>query len=419
MILRPAHLFALLLLLASCSANPGNSSNPSNPSNASNPSNPSQTISCLPPGFRCAPGCVSPAQVAEIKGEELDVILGVVEGQVITKRRLLREVGGLAPGQDPSTLERQIGAALLSRARLLVFVKEAQRNEVVVRDAYLEDFVEERLDLAVEEASETLGTPVTVDDYLRDKGVTMDEYREQQRELMQYRAYVVKLAQGLGGPTRPQVDMEVTPSEVRHIYWSHPGAFDEKAGVRFAVFPLSVEKYLVDEDTGFLEAEEDANEDAEAIAALLRQGQTPEAVAARHGLEADVDWMASPEETFADEGSEMLIRMIRQEPHDWLFDPSRSQGDATVFSEANGPLVVTVLERRQGRRIPYEEAYEAVVGMVRHVREQRLVEQRLIEILSTRNVVQPPALASALLRQARQRIAEIDGDPLYAAARFR
>ena len=118
----------------------------------------------------------------------------------------------------------------------------------------------------------------------------MEEYREQQREIMQYRAYVIKLAQGLGGPTRPQVDMDVTPAEVRRIYWSHPGAFDEKVGVRFAVFPLDVEKYLVDEDTGFLEAEEDATADAEKIAALLRQGHSPEAVGraararARRGL---------------------------------------------------------------------------------------------------------------------------------------
>ena len=418
---RSTRLFVCLFVLSlvACSANPSNSSNPTNPANAANPNaNQGQTISCLPPGYRVAPGSVTAKQEAELRGEELDVILGVVEGQVITKRRLLREVGGLAPGQDPSTLERQIQAALLNRARILVFVREAQRNEVIVRDAYLEDFVNDELEKATERAAEALGEPVTVDDYLRDRGITMPEYREQQREIMQYRAYVIKLAQGLGGPTRPQVDMDVTPAEVRRIYWSHPGAFDEKAGVRFAIFPIDVERYLVDEDTGFLEAEEDANADAEKIAEMLRKGMAPETVGEQLGLEAGSGWQASPEDKFTQEGGD-LIRFIGQEPHDWLFDATRRPGDAIVFPEMNGPVVLTVLEQRQGRRVPYEEAYEAIVKMVRFVREQRLVETRLIEILATRNVVQPPALATALLQQARRKIAEIDRDPVMAAARFR
>jgi len=412
MLARSACLLALLLL-AAC-----NGTNPSNPVNGANPSNPDQVPSCLPPGYRPLPAGYVPPQPDPTadRGEELDVILGVVEGQVITKRRLLREVGGLAPGQDPETLERQIQAALLVRARLLVFVKEAQRNEVVVRDAFLDNFVEEQLDRVTKEASKTLGTPVSIEDYLRDKGLTMEEYREQQREILQYQAYVYKLARGLGGPTRPSVDMEVTPAEVRRIYWSHPGAFDEKPGVRFALFPIDVERYLVD-DVGYLEAEEKAQADAEQMVALLQKGTSPADVAARFDI-AEGMWRATPEGKFAEEGEE-LLRFLGEEPNAWLFDATRRPGDATSFPDPNGPLVITVLERKEGSRVPYEKAYELIVRMIQAVREQRLVEQRLIEILSTRNVVQPPALAQALLRQARHKVAEIDRDPITAAARFR
>jgi hypothetical protein len=235
--------------------------------------------------------------------------------------------------------------------------------------------------------------------------------------MLQYRAYVQKLVRGIGGPTRPQVDMDVSPAEVRRIYWSHPGAFDEKAGVRFAWFQIDVEKYLIG-DVGFLDAEEKALEDADAIATLIRQGVAPEEVARRYDLSTPIDWQASPEERFSPEGGD-IVRFIGEARTAWLFDPERKPGDAEVFPEANGPLVQTLLERKEGRRVPYDEAYEKIVGMVQLIRQQRIVEQRLIEILSTRNVVQPPELAAQLLRHAREQIAQIDADPIYGAARFR
>lgn len=410
---RTAWLPILVLLAAGCS----NSSNLANSSNAANPSNPEQIPSCLPPGYRpCPPGSEVPQPTSEPRGEELDVLLAVVEGEVITKRRLAREAGGLAPGQDPSMFERQLHRRLLQRARLLLFVKEAERAGVLVRDPLLDKVVEDHLAQSAKEAAERTGETVTVEAYLADKGITREEFRDHVREQLMFQGYVMKLKEGIGGLGRPQVDMDVSPAEVRRIYWDHPRAFDEKPGVRFAFFQPIVENYLVD-DIGVLDAEEKAVADAEAMAQAWRQGVAPEQIASRYEL-GEREWRAAAEEEFFEENVG-VVRLFGEQANAWLFDPARSPGEATVLYESSGPVVFGILERREGRHVPYEEAHDKIVLLVQGVRTQRLIEEKLIEILSSRNAVQPSGLAAELLAGARHRISEIDSDPIAAAARFR
>jgi hypothetical protein len=371
--------------------------------------------SCLPPGYQPTMAVAAPPRAPmEQRGEELDVKLAVVEGEVITRRRLVREVGGLAAGQDPETLERQIQARLLQRARLLVFAREAQRAGVAIRDQLLETVVDEELERRTELAAETIGEPVTVVEYLAEQGLTLDEFRQRVKEELLFKAYVIRLQQGLGGPLRPQVDMEVAPAEVRRIYWSHPGAFDEKPAVRFAAFQFLVEDYLIDDEISPLDAEEKALEDAAALKASFAKGVDPKELAERFDISL---WNASKEGDFAEEGGP--IRKLGEEANVWLFSPETKAGDAVVHAVADGPAVLGLIERRQGRRIPYDEAYDKIVSVIQKIREVRIVEQRLIEILSTRDTVEPPELAARLLAESRASLAKIDSDPVLAAARFR
>jgi hypothetical protein len=412
---RVAGLLALLLASACSGANPG--ANPSANPGANPGANPDVVPSCLPPGSRprVAPSGPTPA-AAEAPGQELDVLLAVVEGEVITRRRLARQIGGRAPGQDPAEFERQLHRALKERARLLVFVRESQRSGITIRDQLLDGVVEDRLSAMVKEVETSTGERVTPEALLAERGITIAEFRQQAKEQLAVQAYVVKLKEGLGGPTRPQVDMDVSPAEVRRIYRDHPGAFDEKPAVRYAAFRLRVESYLTD-DRGFLEAEDAARADAEALAADFGRGTAPEDLATKYRLERG-DWRAARENEYLDAGSD-AAGLLGEQAGPWLFDAARTGRDATVLSDPEGPVVFGILEQRAGRRIPYEEAYEKIVTMIQRAREFRLVEQRLIEILSSRSVIQPAALAGELVADARKQIELLERDPVAGSARFR
>lgn len=404
------------MLFGACAgdANRSNSANKSNSSNSSNRSNETNKPSCLPPGYRsrvqAAEGCEVPQN---LPGEELDVKLAVVEGRVITRRRLVREAGRRAPGQSEADYERSIHRRLVERARILIWVREAQRVGVNLPPAQVDQIVESSLRTRIDEVEETTGRRVTAREYLAEKNMTPVEFREQAKEELYYQAVMLRLVRGLGPDGRPQVDMNVAPSDVRRIYWSHPGAFDETAGVRFAIFQLQIDGFAGDGVT-FLQAEEQARAEAERLAQVLRTGAKPVKVASQFKLN-EGDWIDSGQ--FAERDN--VAARVGEEKADWIFDPSRKPGDATIYEEGPGPLVVTIREIRQSRRIPYDEAYAKIVRMIGFVRQKRLEEERLIEILTTRDVVEPDQLQNQLLMDAQRTLHELSKDPVLRAARFR
>ena len=417
---RAAPLLCVLLLVAgvpACSggsvnqANRSNGSNGSNGSNSANPKN--RTPSCLPPGYRPPVGCPTPVETRELKGQELDVKLAVVEGEVISRRRLVREAGPRVPGQTEMVYEEALRRRLKERARLLIFVREARRVGVSISQQKLEEITLEQLQKEVREARETTGEMVTVDGYLAEQGLTMDEYRAKWREELMYQAYLLRLIRGLGGPTRPQVDMEVTPAEVRAIYWNNPRAFDEHMGIMAASFSFPVESFLSD-DVGFLDAEEMALEKANAVAGAFRSGLDAKEIARRFEL-PEGEWSVA--DKFLEE--EPVKMVMGEELSGWLFEPTRQKGDAEVLPQPQGPVVFGIVDVRPGRRMSFEEAYPDIVKAVAFVRQKRLEEQRLVEILSTRNVVQPPELASELLDDAQRTLEQLSKHPVYGAMRFR
>jgi hypothetical protein len=373
----------------------------------------------LPPGYVPLPQTLQPApRTAEEQVQQLDEKLAVVAGEVITRRRLAREMRGRGPGQEEAAFERALERALLERARLLLFVKESQRSGITISEQRLDEVVGEALVRAAKEASETIGEPVTIEEWLAEQNLTRAEFRQKTQESLYYQAYMIRLLQGIGGPTRPMVDMVVAPNEVRRVYWSNPGAFDEKAGVRFAAFQLPLKRYLDrSPDLGFAEAEEQGATDARALAQAYGSGESIASIVRRFDLR-EGEWRAPRENEFADADSD-VIRLLGEETAGWLFDSARRPGDSRAFADARGQFVLGIVEVRPGRRLPWTEVYDKIVGLHQLARQRRAEELRLIEILSTRNEVQPPALADALLGQSQQVLRELDRDPILAAARFR
>ncbi len=392
---------AAALLLAACQSD----ANLANQANSPNQKN--STPSCLPPGYRpCAPGAARDLRRSELPGEELDVKLAVVEDKVITRRQMVREVLRTPEMSDPE-YEQQLQQALVRRVRTLIFAHEALRIGLSVRPQILDEVVEDELRKAAREASEKAGRPVSVAEWLAERNVTHDEFRARMREQLLARIYIEHLVSGLGPGARPQEDMTVPPSEVRAVYWSHPGAFDVPRGVKYAVWQYSIERYLSD-DVGFLDAEAKARAEAERAAEGFRRGVAPETIARETGLREGL-WTVASDFVPRDEN---MARIVGTKALEWLYDPARKQGDAAVFETGAGLIALGVVETRLAEKVPYEKAYEGIVDLIKQARLLRLEQQRLVEILTDRNVVQPPELHDVLLMASERMLAALDQDPI-------
>src|SRR5262245_3317925 len=141
---RPAVLaLAAALLLAGCeTANPADSANPSEKARPSP----------LPYGYK-EPKGESERPVPKADGEQLDEIVAVVWGEVLTRRRLIREAGPRTEGQDKQSYEKSLALRRLRWAREQLFVKAAELEGLQISAAMLDEVVEERMEQEVKELS--------------------------------------------------------------------------------------------------------------------------------------------------------------------------------------------------------------------------------------------------------------------------
>ncbi len=394
---RPA-LPPLLLALVACAA-AGCDSNPAG----------TGSVSPLPYGYQ------EPAKRArvtrEAEGQELDEIVAVVWGEVLTRRRLIRETGGRVAGQEEAEFEADLERRRLAWSREQLLVKAAEqeglRLEPSILDAAVEQLKREELALA----AKNTGRPVTFEEYLAGRDLSAEEFRLQVRNREMRRGYMRKLLVGLGRSARPQVDLTVSPAEVRRLYREEPELFDDKAGARFVFFLVPA----IDELVGELspaEAEAAALAKAERIAQAFRGGEAPQAIAQRFGLSERV-WREAPE---------IQSEFRFPEGAAWLFAPGRRPGDAAVFrfeKEPAGPIVLGVLEVQAARKLDFDSAYKAVEDKYVLARQVRLEHQRIIELVQGGSVVWPDSLADRLVDQARQQLRQLDEHPVYSRARFR
>jgi hypothetical protein len=402
---RPAPLALLAILLAAAPLLAGCDANPSDRANQSERPCPSP----LPYGYRepASRGAKAPPKA---EGEELDEIVAVVWGEVLTRRRLIRLTGERAPGEDETSFRRTLALRRLRWARQQLFVKAAVQEGLHVPSAALDEAVEERKEQAVKILSKNTGRPVTFQEYLDQQNLSEEEFREQVKNDELQNAYLRKLRMGLGRGTRPQIDLTVSPAEVRRLYREQPALFDVPQTVTFAVFMLRVVDAAVGDVTP-VQAETLTKQKAEAIAAAFRTGEEPASIAKRLGLD-ERQWK---------EFTEPVHEYGIKDASEWLFDTARKPREAVVLQPPgfDGPLVVGTLSVTPGKKQTYDEAYEAVVNAYRAGRSLRLQELKVIELVQGGAVAWPPALADELVEHAREQLRRIDEDKAYSHARFR
>lgn len=381
------------LLLAACDSNPAGEGR----------------VSPLPYGYKEPTSRPRVARAAE--GQQLDEIVAVVWGDVLTRRRLIRETGGRVAGQDDAQFEADLERRRVQWAREQLLVHAAEQEGLRLDPSVLDEAVEEFKREELEAASKNTGRPVTFEEYLQKRDLSAEEFRQQVRNREMRRGYLRKLLVGLGRSVRPQVDLTVSPAEVRRLYREEPALFDDQAGARFAFFLIPTLDELVGEATP-AQAEAAARAKAEQVAQAFRAGTAPADIARRFGLSERV-WREAPE---------VQSEFRYPEGAAWLFAPERRPRDARVFEfekEPAGPIVLGVLEVRAAKKLDFDTAYDAVAEKYRLARQVRLENQKVIELVQGGSVVWPDSLADLLVDQARQQLATLDKDPVFSRARFR
>jgi hypothetical protein len=154
---RAGVLAAAAALLAGC-ANP-NESNPFDANSAQDTRRPSP----LPYGYH-EPKGKAPRPKA-VEGQELDEISAVVWGEVLTRRRLIRETGGHKEGQDDAVFERELQRRRLTWAKEQLMVKAAEADGLRIVPAVLDEAVEREKKSLVAELEKNTGRAVRIEEY--------------------------------------------------------------------------------------------------------------------------------------------------------------------------------------------------------------------------------------------------------------
>jgi hypothetical protein len=395
-----APLFAALLLAGCESTNPAQS----NPSEKPAPSP-------LPYGYREPKGDAA-RPPPKTDGQEMDEIVAVVWGEVLTRRRLIRESGPRVEGQDEAAFERSLAMRRLRWAREQLFVKAAEFEGISIPAASLDEAVEERRQKEIETLSKNTGRPVTFDEYLKQQNMSEEEFRTSVKNSETTRALLFKHLTGLGRGTRPQVDWNVTPAEVRRMYREQPEEFDDPQKAAFVVYQLRYVDHAVG-DVSPIEAEALTRKQAEDVAAAFRAGEAPEAIAKRFAFD-ERTWRAYPTPV------EQLPPPLKPVA-DWVFAPERKPHESAVIEppKMGGPLVLGILEVVPARKHTFEEAYDDVVERYRLGRRLRMESLMIIELVQGGSIAWPTDLANELVDQARETLKELDQDPVLSRARFR
>ena len=393
---------AAALLLAGCEG--------SNPADSANPSQKARP-SPLPYGYKEPKGQTGqPPPQAD--GEKLDEIVAVVWGEVLTRRRLIREAGPRTEGQDKQSYEKSLALRRLRWAREQLFVKAAELEGLHIPPAMLDEAVKERMEREVKTLSENTGRPVTFEEYLRQQNMSAEEFRTSVRNQEIQNALLRKHLVGLGKGTRPGIDWNVTPAEVRRMYTEQPKLFDDPQKAAFVMYQLRYVDQAVG-DVSPVEAEALTQQKAEAMVAAFRAGEAPEAIAKRFGIDPRAWTMtAKPVDQLAP-----VLKPVET----WVLAPERKKGEATVLTppRMGGPLVVGVLEVVPAKKNSFEDSYDDVVEQIRFGRRLRMESLLVIELVQGGAVAWPADLADELVEQARDTLAELDKHPVYGRAHFR
>jgi hypothetical protein len=351
----------------------------------------------------------------------IDEFLASVEGDVITRRRIVREIGPMEEGEEPAQYERKVYLRLLDRARVSVIVKAAQRMGLTVQPDQLDDYVakraKDRVDAArarAEKAQPGSGASITFEKLLLESGQTLEDFRAERSDELMIRNYWSIMVHGVPGK-RPLFDMEPSPQEIRRLYDAHRSRFDDNPAVRFVRFVALPTNYLlVEGGRTYDQALEAAKADLAAAVEEVRAGASAASIAKKRGFKRPTE--IGPGE-WVEAGAPAFQMKDAKGMEEWLFDPARKVGDSTVFS-SDDPAAVLLTAQRPARTRTFEEAKADVSDLIRKVRGARFEITHRLELLG-RASVRPQRIMEDLLAQERERLAHLDKDEMLRDIRLR
>ncbi len=349
-------------------------------------------------------------------GRTVDAVLAVVDGEVLTRRKVLRRLRLTEADVAKGDVEEEIKGARKDWARQRLIMAAARRRGLNIPPQAVDDIAEEQLEGEMKKNVEATGEVLDRDSYLKARNLSWREYREQIKGLVIDEYHLRMITRGIGG-ARPELDYAVSPAEVRRIYYDNRAGFDQPHGVRMAILRFPLERFER-EGLDLIEVETMAMRAAEAARADLQRGVAVEDVIQRHGLR-EADHQVSPKDAFIPKPEAQPGRPPGDDVK-FLFDPRRRPGDAQVFPLGDGPHVIGVVEIQDARRRELSEVYDQIVGFVQQGKMLRARSQLVIHQLSRgESVVWPQDLADELLADARDKMAQMAKDPVLGKARLR
>jgi len=354
------------------------------------------------------------------EAKNLDELLAVVEGEVITRRMVARDIGGRSEDETDADYERRLRGRVMSRTITRVMVKRAELFGLEVRPDVLDQQVEAAAKVDVEQAKEReearkpgAGANITFAKLLAERGQTLAEFKALIANEILVQQYFHILTKGVPGK-RPQVDLEPSPEDVLKLYAAHKEAFDQQPGVRVALFVLRPD--AIYEEGKFAKYDDAVEEARRRVKTMLDEvlaGRKVDEVARSRGLKKD-QYNATPEGKFLEKGPRKL-----RDVDLWPLDPARLRGDTNIVDGSGGSVVgLVVLEVRPPRTRTFDEVKADLYDLIRGVRMERFLSQQRIEALSTASIW-PSLLGEEAEAQTRDRLKALDEDPIKRDIRLR
>jgi hypothetical protein len=367
-----------------------------------------------PPAPTTASARATPASVAN-----LDELLAAVEGEYITRRMIVRQIGPREADDDELSYEKRIHGRLATRVVNRILVKAAERFGLEARPDLVDKVFDERSREEVESAKERAeralpgsGARITFALLLAERGQSVEEYKRELANEILVQNYFSILVRGVPGK-RPQFDPEPSPGDALRLFQRHPGAFDVKAGVRLGQFVLKPVDLL---DDGKREFDEAVIEAKRRMAALLEKfvaGAAPAVVAKSFGV-ASGEWRVTEPGTWYERQAEAPGPLDA-----WAFDPARRVGETTVIDAPRGAVLgVAIIERREAHARTFDDVRPDILRAIRNVRLQRFQGYHTLELLRTATV-EPRSLIDEIAAGTRERLRRLDEDPIAKDIRMR
>ncbi len=351
----------------------------------------------------------------------LDELLAAVEGEYITRRMIVRQIGPRQPDDDEFGYEKRVHGKVISRVVNRILVKAAERFGLEAKPELVDKTVEESSRKEVDDAKERAerampgsGAGITFAKLLADRGQSLEEYKKELANEILVQNYFGILVRGVPGK-RPQFDPEPSPGDALRLYRRHPGAFDEKLGVRVGLFMLQPLDLLEDGKRDYDQAVAEAKSRMGSLLAQFVAGGRPAVVAKTFGVDPRGWSVTEPGTWYEKQEKPEVVR-----PFDaWAFDPARRPGDTTIIDGKGGVVLgIGLVERRASRAKTFDEVRPEILRMIRGVRLQRFQGYHTLELLRSASV-EPRSLIDEIETGTRERLRRLDEDPVAKDIRMR